>query len=139
MDKDMTSQEYIKRPTNYTPELAEEICKAIAISTTEELKQLCNKNKHWPCKATIRAWRREYPEFQDMYLQAKQARFQNLVAKALKMGFDADDAYYTNKQGKKVFNYLFAERVKLMVDARQWLASRRGAEELKREFPEEFK
>ncbi len=59
------------RPTKYTPELAEEICNAIA-SSSDGLSALCARNDHWPDRTNIFIWLRKYPDFRDNYTRAKQ-------------------------------------------------------------------
>lgn len=58
------------RPTQYTLELAEEICSAIA-SSDVGLVHLVEANPHWPHRVTIFEWRRVHPEFGNMYALAK--------------------------------------------------------------------
>lgn len=61
------------RPTMYTPELADEICDAIA-SSELGLCHLVDQNPHWPERQIIFIWRRRHPEFDDKYTRAKEAQ-----------------------------------------------------------------
>lgn len=63
------------RPTKYTPELADEICDAIA-SSQDGLSKLCDQNPHWPHRANIFIWLRKYTDFRDKYTIAKQEQAQ---------------------------------------------------------------
>lgn len=73
----MTSKKPIKepkkmgRPTKYTPELADEICDAIA-SSELGLAHLVEANPHWPARQNVFLWIRKYPEFRDKYAKAKE-------------------------------------------------------------------
>ena len=58
------------RPTDYTPELGEEICRVIA-SHPYSLRKLCNMYDHWPNPDTIHTWTHRFDAFSDMYLEAK--------------------------------------------------------------------
>ena len=44
----------VGRPSKYTPELAQEICDAVA-SSTLSMKELCSAHEHWPVYENI--WR----------------------------------------------------------------------------------
>jgi hypothetical protein len=59
------------RPTLYTPELADEICEAVA-SSELGLCHLVDKNPHWPHRANIFIWMRKYPDFRNKYTKAKE-------------------------------------------------------------------
>lgn len=59
------------RPTMYTPELADEICDAIATSELG-LMHLVNQHPNWPERQVIFLWRRKYPDFDDKYMRAKE-------------------------------------------------------------------
>jgi hypothetical protein len=61
----------IGRPTKYTPQLADEICDAIA-SSELGLAHLVAAHPHWPERQNIFLWIRKYPEFRDKYAKAKE-------------------------------------------------------------------
>lgn len=60
----------VGRPSKYTPELAQEICDAVA-SSTLSMKELCSAHEHWPVYENIWRWRNNNLEFRKMYAQAK--------------------------------------------------------------------
>lgn len=60
----------IGRPSKYTPELAKEICDAIATSTLS-LNELADMHDHWPIAANIWRWRNTNSVFRSMYTKAK--------------------------------------------------------------------
>jgi len=66
------------RPTKYTKALGEEIANAIATSELG-LSHLCDRNPHWPDRATIFTWRRTNPEFGDLYTKAKEDQTEVVV------------------------------------------------------------
>tara|TARA_Y100000588_G_scaffold4466_1_gene5594 strand:+ start:458 stop:691 length:234 start_codon:yes stop_codon:yes gene_type:complete len=59
----------VGRPTNYSPELAKEICDTIA-SSSIGIKRLCKEMPAWPSHNTIYRWLANYSEFSDQYAQA---------------------------------------------------------------------
>lgn len=59
------------RPTKYTPQLADEICDAIA-SSELGLAHLVAAHPHWPERQNIFLWIRKYPDFRDKYARAKE-------------------------------------------------------------------
>lgn len=59
------------RPTNYTPELADEICEKIALGGN--LNRICAEES-MPSHETVYRWRRTMHEFQEKYLLATQER-----------------------------------------------------------------
>jgi len=59
------------RPTDYTPELAAKICRAIA-SNALSIKKLCAKYDDFPHHDTINEWLGIYDSFSDQYLVAKE-------------------------------------------------------------------
>jgi len=66
------------RPSEYTEEMGDEICDAIAISTVG-LDILRSENPHWPQVGTIYSWRVKIPEFAEKYARAKIAQADVLV------------------------------------------------------------
>lgn len=115
------------RPTLYTNELALEICDAIATSS-KSLITLCSLNQHWPRDRTIRTWFREIPEFQRMYIQAKDDQSELFVEEIIDIADDVsnDTLVRTNKNGEEyeVCNSEWIARSRLRVDTRKWLASK---------------
>lgn len=93
------------RPTDFTPELAEEICIAIACSS-KGVKRLCEEHKHWPSFFTIFNWIRTSEEFSQQYARAKMAQITVIVDEMLDIIVEADDI----------------NKVRLEIDARKWLA-----------------
>lgn len=69
--KDPKDFKKLGRPTLYSPQLADEICDAIA-SSELGLCHLVDQNPHWPERQVIFIWRRKYPDFNDKYAKAKE-------------------------------------------------------------------
>jgi hypothetical protein len=113
----------IGRPTDYTPELAKEICGAIA-SSSIGIKRLCKENPIWPSHNTIYRWLANYPEFRDQYAQAKQCQVELLVDEILEIADDSSHDMIENEQGFRICNGEFIARSRLKIDTRKWLASK---------------
>lgn len=117
----------VGRPTDYTIELAEEICDAIACSS-KGLKPLCNANNHWPDRKNIYQWIKKHPEFRSMYAQAKEHQIEVIVNEILEIADDTskDTIIKTNKDGVEyeTCNSEYINRSRLRVDTRKWLAAK---------------
>lgn len=115
------------RPTDYTPELAEEICDAVATSS-KGLRQLCKEHDNWPCADTIFHWRKTHKEFSDLYAQAKKCQIEALIDEILEIADDTsnDTIIKVDEEGneKMVCNSEWINRSRLKVDTRKWLAAK---------------
>lgn len=111
------------RPTDYTPELAREICDTIA-SHGAGIKNLCKENSSWPSHNTIYRWLANYPEFRDQYAQAKQCQVEILVDEILEIADDSSEDDFVNGQGQVSCNSEWIARSRLRIDTRKWLASK---------------
>ncbi len=111
------------RPTDYTPELGQEICEAIA-STGSGLPTLCKKNLHWPTRSSIFLWLRKYPEFSDRYHKAKKDQVTALVDDILEISDDSSQDTIEDEDGNVRVNSEFAARSRLRIDTRKWIAAK---------------
>ena len=106
------------RPTKYTPELAEEICNAIA-SSSDGLRALCIQNPHWPERANIFIMMRKHPEFRLQYTQAKQEQGEVLVDYLQELL--AEEHKYKDEFGNERIDVAM---LRLKVDTIKWQASK---------------
>jgi hypothetical protein len=115
------------RPTDYTRELGEEICHAIATSS-KGLIALCKLNPHWPDRSNIFKWRRNNLEFRDLYEQAKKDQVEALVDECLDIADDTsrDSLTRINAEGEEyeVANTEYMNRSRLRIDTRKFLAAK---------------
>lgn len=111
------------RPTEYTPQLAAEICDTIA-SNSKGIKRLCNDNSHWPNKDTIFTWLKNYPEFSDQYAQAKRCQIETFIDEILEIADDTSQDFVVNEQGTTGCNHEYIARSRLRIDTRKWLAAK---------------
>ena len=111
------------RPSIYTEELVNEICKAIACSN-RGLDIICEENPHLPCSSTIYGWMLDKEDFLEKYIRAK--RIQTIVGQEEILAI-ADNSSYDTKitdSGKPVADSEWIARSTLRVKVRQWQAER---------------
>lgn len=107
------------RPTIYTRELGERICRAIATST-DSLAKIC-KDNGFPSRNAIYEWCFDFPEFGDMYDKAKRLQAARLAEEVVEIAdFDVHDMVETEKGF--VPNTAKVQRDRLRVDSRKWIA-----------------
>lgn len=115
------------RPSDYSDELAKEICDAISESS-KGLRRLCDDNKHWPTSQTIRNWIRANDAFCSQYARAKREQADFLVEECLEISDNAalDTLHIEGENGfeKEVCNHEWINRARLRVDTRKWYASK---------------
>lgn len=104
------------RPSDYTQELADEICHKLSEGTS--LRKICLAND-MPCKSTVFRWLRTNQSFLDQYTRAKQ---ESADAHS-EMVIDATEVEpERGEDGKIDASWVNLQRLK--VDARKWTASK---------------
>lgn len=115
------------RPTDYTQELADEICNTIA-SSSVGTKKLCKKNPNWPSQDTIFTWLKIRKEFSEQYAQAKRHQVEVLVDEILEIADDSsnDTIIKVDEEGneREICNSEWINRSRLRIDTRKWVASK---------------
>lgn len=123
----MQATKKIGRPTDYTQELGEEICEAIA-NDSKGLRRLCKEHEHWPAREVIYRWKRKYPEFSHQYVKAKEHQIEALVDEILDIADDTshDTIIKVDDDGNEraVCNSEWINRSRLRIDTRKWLAAK---------------
>lgn len=113
----------VGRPSKYTPELAQEICDVVAVTSTS-VKRMCKAHPHWPGEDTIFAWINKYPEFSKMYARAKQSQVEKFMDDIIEISDEKHNDSYVNDKGNEVCDGEYIARSRLRVDTRKWLASK---------------
>lgn len=111
------------RPTDYTPEIAEEIC--FRIGEGETLLSIC-REENKPVRSTIYLWLREHKEFSDKYAQAREVQADTFADEAIEIADDAAfDWQERIEKGKAsvVCDYEHIQRSRVRIDTRKWLTS----------------
>lgn len=115
------------RKTEYTPEIAQEICEAIE-NSSQSLDKICASNPDWPTGRTVRKWLSQQPSFVPLYAQAKMKQAEYMVEEIIEISDDTsrDTLIKTNKEGEEyeVANNEWINRSRLRVDTRKWLAAK---------------
>lgn len=112
------------RPTDYSYELAQEICDAISC-TSKGLKHLCNANPHWPSRKVIYEWLIRHKEFRDIYAQAKDCQADFLFEECFDIADDSsNDTKIVGEDEREVCNSEWINRSRLRVDLRKWAVAR---------------
>jgi hypothetical protein len=111
------------RPTDYTPELADEICMQIA-TQEKGLHAICRNNENFPHPATVLRWLGEHEEFRDKYQYAREMQSDLMAESILDIADHTKDDTLYDDDGNPYENKEWVNRSKLRVDARKWFASK---------------
>lgn len=111
------------RPTLYTQELAEKICKAVS-SSDKSLRKICEENDDFPTGAMVWHWMVGNPEFSDMYRKAKIAQADFMIDQISEISDNEEKDLLVNKDGVLVPNTAKIARDRLKVDTRKWIATK---------------
>lgn len=111
------------RPTKYSQQLADRICKAVATSPYG-LHRICSENEGFPQPSTVNEWRFDYPDFSVKYARSKILQADILAEYCLKISDESTYDEVENKMGESVFNHEYVARSRLKIDTRKWLASK---------------
>ena len=106
----------------YNRKLAALICERIA-TTPQSMLQICEA-PDMPGIATFFRWLRDYPEFREMYVIAKQEQVEILIEECFDIIDDASHDTIVTKDGRTILNPVAVQRAKLQVNFRQWIASK---------------
>ncbi|MDE9483238.1 ubiquitin carboxyl-hydrolase [Xenorhabdus bovienii] len=105
----MGRQSKLGRPSDYLPEVADDICGLLAEG--ESLRSIC-KRPGMPNKATVFRWLAENQEFRDQYAHAREVQAETLIEETLEI---ADDCIADPAEVAKA---------KLRVDTRKWFITK---------------
>ena len=115
-----TLKQPVGRPTDYSPELINEICDRIA--TGEPLVRICREDG-MPRVVTVYRWLNKYPEFSNLYAKAKDAAADTLAEEIQDIA-DQMPMERTDGNGNTQFDGAYIQWMKLRVDARKWVAAK---------------
>lgn len=110
----------VGRPTDYSPELINEICDRIA--NGEPLVRIC-REEAMPNVVTVYRWLNKYPEFSNLYAKAKDAAADTLAEEIQDIA-DSIPMETTDKEGNTKFDPAYINWMRLRVDARKWVAAK---------------
>jgi len=111
------------RPSQYTDELANDICSQIA-TTHKGLKTLCDENSSWPEPRTIYRWLLENDNFCHNYARAKEDQTRVLEDEILQIADNTQIGEIVTLKGDGKDEIRRADMIdhrKLQIEARKWL------------------
>ena len=116
----MLEDKKLGRPSGYTPELADFICRLIACNP-EGLNVLYKKHPI-PHPQTIYNWIAIHPDFFDKYMKAKEQ--QSHVHADFMLDVPGETPTFIDKDGNERIDSGMLGRSKLVIDALKWHAAR---------------
>jgi len=123
----MSETNPVGRPCEYTPEISDRICAGIA--NGKSLRTIL-KADNMPGMSTVFEWLRKFPEFAEQYARARDAQADALADEIQDIADDGSNDYMEEldkKTGECIGwrqNGEAAQRSRLRVDARKWIASK---------------
>ena len=111
------------RPTDYTEELAQRICEAVA-TTPRGLDYICEQNPDFPNQNTIYKWRYRHLQFSENYRKAKCAQAEIMAEKMDTLGEMARATAYVDEKGVTRIDAGIMASYKLDADNHKWSAAR---------------
>jgi hypothetical protein len=106
------------RPSNYSNEIADEIC--WRLTHGEPLVRIC-ADEHLPHVATIYRWLVRHAEFRDRYAQAREEQADTNADEILKIA-DEMPPEYTDDKGRTSLDHTYLAWQKQRIEARKWTA-----------------
>lgn len=111
------------RPSDYTPEIAAEICQRIRDG--ELLMHIC-RDDHMPGKSSVFRWLRIHEEFRESYEQAREDQAYGWVEECFEIADENEHDLAIDESGKTIVNWEHINRSKLRIETRKWAASKIG-------------
>jgi len=114
------------RPTDYTPELAAEICSRLSVGNS--MRKVC-EDEGMPDRSSIFLWMSKYPEFSSQYANAKLEAAESLAEELFDIADDGRNDWMEtlDREGNVVgfkANGESIQRSRLRVDTRKWYLSK---------------
>lgn len=111
------------RPSIYSQELAETICKRLAQG--ESMRSICFDDD-MPSQATIYNWLADEKmcSFLEMYTRAREVQAECLAEEIISIADDGANDTYIDDEGQRKTDYDNIARSKLRVEARKWVAAK---------------
>jgi hypothetical protein len=110
------------RPTDYTEEIAANICASIAEG--KSLVSIC-KQDGMPSTVTVYSWLQKNEEFLNIYTRAREDQADTLADEIIDIADDAThDTTVNPETGYECANTEWLARSRLRVEARKWVASK---------------
>jgi hypothetical protein len=108
------------RPSTFTPELAAELCKQLALGRS--LRSVC-KDKGMPDMSTVFDWMRVHESFANQYARAKEESADALFEETIDIADDSLVIAQAASDNPKLAGSL-VQAQRLRVDTRKWMMSK---------------
>jgi hypothetical protein len=113
------------RPTKYTPELAEEICRRLREG--ESLRSIC-RTEGYPRESAVIEWAKENRDgFSEQYAQARDVGLDRMAEETLEIADDGSNDWMARNDPENagyIANGEHVARSRLRVDTRKWYLSK---------------
>ncbi|MDN5449596.1 MAG: DNA packaging protein [Enterobacterales bacterium] len=109
------------RPTDYTQEVAEDICNLLMLG--ESLRSIC-KRSDMPAIRTVMYWLQRHEDFMQQYARAREIQAELLAEEVIEIADDSSGDVIVDDEGNEQTNHERVARSRLRVDARKWYASK---------------
>jgi hypothetical protein len=117
-----TAVSVMGRPSDYTDELAIEIC--FRIVNGESLNRIC-KDDHMPNVATVYRWLQKLEDFRNMYTRAKEDQADTLADEIQDISDEKPMmTIVTDDESVEKLDPVGINRNRLRIDARKWIAAK---------------
>ncbi|GAA0494796.1 hypothetical protein [Tatumella punctata] len=117
----MATEKKIGRPTDYLPEVAEDICNLLMLG--ESLRSIC-KRPGMPAIRTVMNWLQRHEDFMQQYARAREIQAELLAEEIIEIADDSSGDVIVDEDGREQTNHERVARSRLRVDARKWYASK---------------
>lgn len=117
----MATEKKIGRPTDYLPEVAEDICNLLMLG--ESLRSIC-KRPGMPAIRTVMNWLQRHEDFMQQYAHAREIQAELLAEEIIEIADDSSGDVIVDEDGREQTNHERVARSRLRVDARKWYASK---------------
>lgn len=116
------------RPSDYTPEIADEICERL--SKGETLASICREEK-MPAVRTVSHWKARYPEFLASFACAREEGFDAIADECMAIADETTNDDKMSENGQIIPNSEWITRSRLRVETRlkllaKWSPKRYG-------------
>lgn len=125
-DQEQATEPSMGRPSDYSPELADEICAEVAEG--KSMRTICRRDD-MPGMATVFRWLRQHADFREQYARAKEDAADAMAEDILEISDDSNEDWETRTNSRtgeeyEVVNPETAARARLRVDSRKWLMAK---------------
>ena len=115
----------IGRPSLYNDMVVDKLCRLIATSN-KGLHHICKNNPDLPEYKTIFNWLNDpdKKDFLHKYVRAREEQAEYLADEIIEIADDSSRDTIVTDDGREIFNQEFAQRSRIRIDARKWIASK---------------